>query len=311
MGEGIGSATAPPGGVFDRATRTQLRLGATRAAGYLRLPFRRQIWRGTGGNWQGAGTGTSIDFQDHRQYLPGDDPKHINWQAYARTGHYTMKLYREEVSPAIDLLIDGSASMFVHEEKAKRVLELLHFIVESALAAGAMLRCYASIGGRVEPVRLEALRADGWEPPVPVMPDREAEGRAKPPDLSLVPWRSNSMRIVLSDLLFPGAPEGILAPMAQARSLVLIFCPWCEAEAEPEWLGNVELRDCEGAGRLKLRFTDREIERYRTRYRQHFGLWRESCAKRGFVFGRVASEPDLRSALLKEPMETGLVELCN
>ncbi|MFN9663179.1 MAG: DUF58 domain-containing protein, partial [Akkermansiaceae bacterium] len=26
-----------------------------------------------------------MDFQDHRSYSPGDDPRHINWQAYART----------------------------------------------------------------------------------------------------------------------------------------------------------------------------------------------------------------------------------
>jgi uncharacterized protein (DUF58 family) len=60
------------------------------AAQRLRLPFRSRTWRGESGNWQGAGVGSSIDFQDHRQYLPGDDPRYIDWQAYARTGHYTM-----------------------------------------------------------------------------------------------------------------------------------------------------------------------------------------------------------------------------
>ncbi|MEJ6642028.1 MAG: DUF58 domain-containing protein [Akkermansiaceae bacterium] len=39
--------------------------------------------------------GSALYFQDHRAYSPGDDPRHINWQAYARTGQYTMKLYRE------------------------------------------------------------------------------------------------------------------------------------------------------------------------------------------------------------------------
>ena len=49
--------------------------------------------------FSGSGTGSSLDFQDHRAYSPGDDPRHINWQAYARTGSYTMKLFREEVRP--------------------------------------------------------------------------------------------------------------------------------------------------------------------------------------------------------------------
>jgi uncharacterized protein (DUF58 family) len=62
------------------------------------------------GQWLGTGIGSSIDFQDHRQYLPGDDPRYIDWQAYARTGHYTMKVYREEVS-RVWICADLSRSM--------------------------------------------------------------------------------------------------------------------------------------------------------------------------------------------------------
>src|SRR5438445_12089783 len=92
----------------------------------LRLPFRTRTWRGMSGNWLGAGIGSSIDFQDHRPYMPGDDPRYIDWQAYARTGHYTMKLYREEVSPQVDLALDISASMVFENEKAARAFDLFY-----------------------------------------------------------------------------------------------------------------------------------------------------------------------------------------
>ena len=290
--------------------RSQLHANASRVAAVARLPFRRQIWHGANGNWQGAGTGTSIDFQDHRQYFPGDDPRYINWQAYARTGSYTMKLYREEVSPTIDLVLDASASMFTHAAKARRVVELFHFIVESALAAGSMLRCYQIVPGKVRPDALELIQSDGWEPLIPDEESSQAStGRAEAPDFGLVPWRQNSMRIILSDLLFPGAPEAILSPLAQSPSLVLFFCPWCEAEAHPEWMGNIELSSSETAEWRKLRFTSRESDVYQQRYRQHFELWREACARRGYVFGRVDAESSLQDALLREPFEMGLVEL--
>ena len=45
------------------------------AARRFRLPFARQAWRGAAGGWQGSGAGSSIDFQDHRAYVPGDDPR--------------------------------------------------------------------------------------------------------------------------------------------------------------------------------------------------------------------------------------------
>ena len=77
------------------------------------LPLREHVWKGQSGEFVGAGTGSSMDFQDHRNYIPGDDPRHINWQAYARSGNYTMKQYREEVRPTIDLILDISPSMFL------------------------------------------------------------------------------------------------------------------------------------------------------------------------------------------------------
>ena len=57
---------------------------------------------GTQGNWLGTGLGSSVDFQDHRAYQMGDDPRYIHWAAYARTGLLTMKLYRAEVAPLVE-----------------------------------------------------------------------------------------------------------------------------------------------------------------------------------------------------------------
>ena len=84
-------------------------------AGLFRLPLRQRVWRGGSGDFMGRGTGSSLDFQDHRAYAPGDDPRHINWQAYARTGQYSMKLFREEVRPLIDIVLDVSPSMYYPE----------------------------------------------------------------------------------------------------------------------------------------------------------------------------------------------------
>jgi uncharacterized protein (DUF58 family) len=109
---------------------------ARAAARVFRLPFRRERWRGTIGNWSGAGVGTSIDFHDHRPYSPGDDPRYIDWLAYARSDAYVMKLYREEVAPAVDLVLDTSSSMGMEPAKRLCSLALFYFIVEAALARG-------------------------------------------------------------------------------------------------------------------------------------------------------------------------------
>ena len=78
-----------------RETLRTIHLQMKAAASVARLPLRSGQWSGVAGSVLGQGTGNSIDFQDQRPYLPGDDPRHINWQAYARSGQYTMKLYRQ------------------------------------------------------------------------------------------------------------------------------------------------------------------------------------------------------------------------
>src|SRR5258706_9378754 len=113
------------------------RRGALAAAARWRLPFSRQTWRGPAGNWLGAGSGSSLDFQDHRVYVPGDDPRHIHWQTFARTGVLTIKLYIAEVSPLVDIVVDVSASMEIVPAKASRTDELLTFALESAARIGA------------------------------------------------------------------------------------------------------------------------------------------------------------------------------
>ena len=81
------------------ALLTECRLEGQRLAEAVKLPLLRKIWRGASGDFAGAGTGNSMEFQDHRAYQAGDDPRHLNWQAYARTGQFTMKVFRQEVRP--------------------------------------------------------------------------------------------------------------------------------------------------------------------------------------------------------------------
>jgi hypothetical protein len=131
------------------------------AARRFRLPFARQSWRGAAGGWQGAGAGSSIDFQDHRAYVPGDDPRHLHWAAYARTGQLTMKLYRAEVSPLVDLVVDESGSMRDDPARAVRVEALVAFCLESAARAGAPARMHAVSGGRVRALAADQVRAEG------------------------------------------------------------------------------------------------------------------------------------------------------
>lgn len=55
--------------------------------------------------------GLSVEFADYRPYQCGDEPKLIDWRAFARSGHYYIKEYEEQTNLEATLVLDASASM--------------------------------------------------------------------------------------------------------------------------------------------------------------------------------------------------------
>jgi uncharacterized protein (DUF58 family) len=55
--------------------------------------------------------GFSVEFAQHREYVPGDDIKHIDWKVYGRTGRFYLKQYEEETNLIAWILLDVSESM--------------------------------------------------------------------------------------------------------------------------------------------------------------------------------------------------------
>ena len=55
--------------------------------------------------------GTSLDFAEHRIYMPGDDVRRIDWRLYARTDRLYRKEFEADTNSNFMLLLDGSKSM--------------------------------------------------------------------------------------------------------------------------------------------------------------------------------------------------------
>jgi len=55
--------------------------------------------------------GMAVEFAEHRQYVAGDDTKHLDWRVYGRTDKLYIKQYQQETNLDVILLVDASASM--------------------------------------------------------------------------------------------------------------------------------------------------------------------------------------------------------
>src|SRR5437764_11314038 len=55
--------------------------------------------------------GFSIEFAEHREYVPGDEIKHLDWTLLARSDRYYVKQYEQETNLRATICLDASASM--------------------------------------------------------------------------------------------------------------------------------------------------------------------------------------------------------
>src|ERR1017187_7447979 len=74
--------------------------------------------------------GFSVEFVQHREYVLGDDIRHIDWKGYGRSERYTIKQYEQETNFIAHVLVDASCSM-LYGEGALNKLEYAKLLAAS------------------------------------------------------------------------------------------------------------------------------------------------------------------------------------
>jgi len=87
--------------------------------------------------------GFSVEFSDHREYVPGDNPRDLDWIALGRTDRLYIKRYEEETNLKAYILLDTSASMGY---KFKGLTKLEYSAYLAASLAYLMVRQSDSVG---------------------------------------------------------------------------------------------------------------------------------------------------------------------
>lgn len=246
----------------------------------------REIMSGRLGFHAGSMTGASQDFRDFREYNPGDDLRRIDWGAYGRSDKLIVKLYREEIDPHVDILIDCSKSMAVKgTEKARAVLGLAALIASAARKADCSCTPWmAADGCRI--VENGADRPSAWQ---------NIEFDFANPlghSLAVLPpkWRRRGIRVLISDLLFPGDPARLLAHFTQGASATHIVQVLGRADADPPLRGNLKVEDAETGETVEIFFDDHARRRYAATLAAHQQNWHSAAIQTGAKMITLISE---------------------
>ena len=200
--------------------------------------------------------GASVEFVDHREYAPGDEPRHIDWKVYGRTDRLFVKQYEAETNLDVHLLLDVSRSMdFTSREVTKLryatflAAALGYVATRQRDAVGLFLfdhELREALPAMTKPAHLarvfEALEAAEPQADTRVSPALEQVAQR---------IRRRSIIVVLSDLL--DEPEEILRALGFFRHRgndVIVLHTLDPMELGLNYRGNVAFEDLETGERL-------------------------------------------------------------
>lgn len=88
--------------------------------------------------------GFSVEFAEHRQYMPGDDIKHVDWKIYGKTDRFYIKQFEEETNLKSYIILDASKSMAYSSDGKLTKLEYASYI--AAALAQLMIQQRDAVG---------------------------------------------------------------------------------------------------------------------------------------------------------------------
>jgi uncharacterized protein (DUF58 family) len=213
--------------------------------------------------------GASIEFKDFREYSPGDDPRTVDWMAYARLGELFIKLFRQEEELDLWVLLDRSASMDFGEPNkfahARRIAAALAYIGMSNMDSASVVPFDDGLSQGLVRLRGKGpvLRVMDYLENLTTAPATDFEKTAQ---MFMSRVRRPGIVVIISDFYgLQRARAGLdrLRFMKHQMHVVQIVSPW---ERDPPLRGELKLVDAETGAQQNLTITDSMLKKYKAAY---------------------------------------------
>lgn len=246
----------------------------------LKLNINVVMNKGMVGSRKSSAKGNSLEFSDFRDYILGDDIRHIDWNAYGRTGRLLVKLFTEELEGRFHIFVDGSRSMdFGLERKsvsACRIAGALCSIILNNLdrvwlttgQKGGIATSPGYTGRQALPALLRQLTDASFASDTQM----DQMVRAKH-------FNGKGVAILISDFYMEKDIEEMIRYLNYNRQQIVLIHTLAREELEPDIDGTFDLIDSESADKLKVTATESVLASYDRTLRGFLGHMREACKR--------------------------------
>ena len=246
--------------------------------------------------------GFSIEFAEHREYVPGDDLRYVDWNAYARTDRLYLKRYRGETNTRLTLLLDRSASMGFQGKGVKKIdyarflAASLSYLAHQQRDAVGLIAFDDEIRDYVEP----SSRQGQWVKVLHALNRSEPGHRtdfAKPFIHFQQFLQRRGLVLVVSDF-YADAEEVIktVAPLRQRGNDVILMHVLDPEEVRPTLRGSRILIDMETGEELEVS-PDYAAGAYREKIQAHLDAMESKARGAGLSYFLAMTDQPLDEAL--------------
>lgn len=274
--------------------------------------------------------GQSVEFDDYRPYIPGDDLRHIDWNVLARFDRLVLKLFREDEDLGVHILLDASASMDAGEPNKlicgatlAMALGYLALVNQNRLSIATFgapgrpsLHRMAPMRGRPNVRRVADFLLDLFRAPAGGSPSGEPAHAASFHEVMRLAAASRTGKgvvILISDMMFR---EGYLPGLNYFASaagfdpyLLHVLSP---GELDPAregagLVGDLRLTDAETGSAAEVTISSALLKRYHEKLSTLLGGLESACRAREIRYLLMPSDVNVRQFVLERVRQRGLI----
>ena len=268
------------------------------------------------GDRRSAKRGSSIEFVGYRNYVQGDDLRHLDWNLYARTEKPYIKQYEDEQDLAVHLLIDQSESMNYPQQP--EATDLHKFTYAKRLAAGIAtismtthdrLRLTSSHANQIE--RFGPARGRNFQVPLYQFLQRLQPQASLDFNQFLTDYAKHEpqpgLLFILSDLFHRDAYRDGLRALIGRGYEVAVLHVLAPNELEPSLVGDMRLVDAESLQPQDVSFDQDMRQLYLRRVQQWQTELSKQFRQQGIHYVLARTDVGFERVILNDLRRLGLV----
>jgi uncharacterized protein (DUF58 family) len=237
--------------------------------------------------------GTGLEFADYRQYVAGDDFRHLDWKAYLRLNRLILKLFEEEEDLPIYFFVDSSQSMIYGQpsklDYARRVAAALCYIGLANLDRVNVISFADGVKSELPPQRgkgrifkifrfLNEMAASG---------ETDARTSFK---TYCTETRRRGLAVVISDFFDGHGFEGALNILRHFRHDIFVIHIASHEEIDPGLRGELLLVDAENNTSREITITPSLLAAYKIEYAKYCEAVESYCGKYQLGYVRTVTD---------------------